>query len=122
MATLFAQAVEPRIQAGLVSCYLNTFRDCVMSISHCIDNYIPGILNWAEMYDVAGLIAPRPVYFESGERDNIFPIAASKASFERVKKMYEVFGAGERTGQEVIDAPHGFSGKEGLPFLAKHLG
>jgi len=122
MATQFAAALEPRIKASLVSCYLNTFRDCVMSISHCIDNYIPGILNYAEMYDIAGLIAPRAVWFESGERDNIFPIAASRASFAKVKKIYEVFGAGDRTGQEVFDGPHGFSGKEGLPFLARHLG
>ena len=34
--------------------------------------------NWAEMYDVAGLIAPRPLFVESGEKDNIFPIAASR--------------------------------------------
>ena len=121
MATLFGAAVEPRIQASLVSCYLNTFRACVMSISHCIDNYIPGLLNWAEMYDVAGLIAPRPVCFESGEGDNIFPVAASRASFARVKKMYEVFGVPERTDQEVFAGPHGFSGKVGLPFLSKHL-
>src|SRR5882724_2637490 len=39
MATLFAAAVDTRIKASLVSSYLNTFRDCVMSISHCIDNY-----------------------------------------------------------------------------------
>jgi dienelactone hydrolase len=58
MATVFAAAVSPKIKAALVSSYLNTFRDCVMSISHCIDNYVPGILNWAEMYDIAGLIAP----------------------------------------------------------------
>jgi fermentation-respiration switch protein FrsA (DUF1100 family) len=105
-----------------VSSYLNTFRACVMSISHCIDNYIPGILNWAEMYDVAGLIPPRPLFVESGERDDIFPIAASRDSFQRVKKMYEVFGVAGNTGQEVFDGPHGFSGKQGLPFLAKHLG
>ena len=122
MATLFAAALDSRIRASLVSCYLNTFRDCVMSISHCIDNYIPGILNWAEMYDVAGLVAPRPIFFESGERDNIFPVAASRASFARVRKMYEVFDAAGNTGQEVFDGPHGFSGKLGLPFLAKHLG
>jgi hypothetical protein len=121
MATLFAAALDPRIQASLVSGYLNTFRECIMSISHCIDNYIPGILNWAEMYDVAGLIAPRPVFFESGERDAIFPIAASRASFKRVQKIYEVFGAAGLTGHEVFDAPHSFSGKQGLPFLAKHL-
>ena len=78
----------------MISGYLNTFRDCIMSVSHCIDNYVPGILNWAEMYDVAGLIAPRPLFAESGQRDDIFPIAASRASFARVKKVYEVFGAG----------------------------
>ena len=121
MATVFAAAVEPRIQAGLTSCYLNTFRDCVMSISHCIDNYVPGILNWAEMYDVAGLIAPRAFFAESGERDNIFPIAASRAGFARVKKVYEVFGAADLTEQEVFDGPHSFWGKRGLPFLAKQL-
>lgn len=121
MATLFSAALDPRIKASLVSCYLNTFRDCVMSLSHCIDNYVPGILNWAEMYDVAGLIAPRAVFYESGERDNIFPVAASRASFERIKRMYEVFGVPANTEQEVFDRPHSFWGKRGLPFLARTL-
>ena len=120
-ATVFSAAVDPRIKAALVSCYLNTFRDCIMSISHCIDNYVPGILNWAEMYDVAGLIAPRALFSEAGEHDTIFPVAASRASFERVKKVYEVFGAPELTAQEVFDGPHSFWGKRGLPFLAKNL-
>jgi hypothetical protein len=120
--TLFTTALEPRIRAAMVSGYLNIFRDCILSLSHCIDNYVPGILNWAEMYDVAGLIAPRPLFVESGERDNIFPIAASRASFARVKKVYDVFGAGALTEQETFDGPHSFWGKRGLPFLAKHLG
>ncbi|HYW47564.1 MAG TPA: alpha/beta hydrolase family protein [Bryobacteraceae bacterium] len=120
--TLFSAALEPRIKAALVSCYLNTFRDSVMSISHCIDNYVPGILNWAEMYDVAGLIAPRPLFSEAGEQDAIFPVGASRASFERVKKIYSVFGAAEFTEQEVFPGPHSFWGKRGLPFLASHLG
>jgi dienelactone hydrolase len=119
--TLFVSAVEPRIRAAFASCSLNTFLDSIMSISHCIDNYVPGILSWAEMYDVAGLIAPRPFFAESGEKDAIFPIAASRASFERVKKVYEVFGAADLTEQETFDGPHSFWGKRGLPFLAKHL-
>lgn len=119
--TLFAAAIEPRIRAAFASCSLNTFRDSIMSVSHCIDNYIPGILNWAEMYDVAGLIAPRPFFAESGERDPIFPIAASRASFAHVKRIYEMFGAGDLAEQETFDAPHSFSGKLGLPFLARHL-
>ena len=119
--TLFSAALDPRIQAALVSSYLNTFRDSIMSLSHCIDNYVPGILNWAEMYDVAGLVAPRALFAESGERDTIFPVSASRASFERVRKIYQVFGAAEMAGHEVFDGPHSFSGKQGLPFLAKHL-
>jgi len=119
--TLFTAALDTRVRAALVSSYLNTFRDSIMSVSHCIDNYVPGILNWAEMYDVAGLVAPRPLFAEGGLDDDIFPIAATRASFDRVKKVYEVFGAADRTELEVFDGPHGFWGKRGLPFLAQHL-
>jgi dienelactone hydrolase len=120
--TTFAAALEPRIRAAMISGYLNTFRDTMMSVSHCIDNYVPGMLNWAEVYDVAGLIAPRPLFVESGERDNLFPIASSRASFARVKKVYEVFGVAESVQQETFDGPHSFWGVKGLPFLAKNLG
>ena len=119
--TTFSAALEPRIQAAMVSGYLNTFRDSILSLSHCIDNYVPGILNWGEMYDVASLIAPRPLFVESGEKDQIFPIQASLASFARVKKVYKVFDAGELAQQETFDGPHSFHGVKGLPFLAQHL-
>jgi hypothetical protein len=49
-------------------------------------------------------------------------VEASKASFARVKKIYEAFGAAENIDQEVFDGPHSFRGKRGLPFLAKRLG
>ena len=120
--TTFSAALEPRIRAAMISGYLNTFRDSVMSLSHCIDNYVPGILDWAEMYDVAGLIAPRPLFVESGIKDDIFPIEASKQSFARVRKVYEVFGAAPLAQQEVFNDVHSFYGVQGLPFLAKHLG
>jgi dienelactone hydrolase len=119
--TLFSAALEPRIRAAMVSGYLNTFRDSVFSLSHCIDNYVPGILQWAEQYDIAGLIAPRPLFAESGERDDIFPIAASRASFARVKKVYEVFDAADLAAEETFDDTHSFHGVAGIPFLKKHL-
>jgi hypothetical protein len=119
--TTFACALEPRIRAALISGYLNTFRDSIGSISHCIDNYVPGILRWAEMYDVAGLIAPRPLFVESGTKDRIFPVKASIESFERVKEIYSVFDAGGRAEQEVFEDAHSFWGKKGIPFLVRHL-
>jgi dienelactone hydrolase len=119
--TLFSTALEPRLRVGFVSGYLNTFRDSIGSLSHCMDNYVPGILNWAEMHDVAGLIAPRPLFVESGEKDNIFPIHASIESFNKVREIYGVFGAGDRVEQEVFPDEHSFWGKRGIPFVARHI-
>jgi dienelactone hydrolase len=120
--TVFSAALEPRIQAAFASGYLCTFRDSIFSISHCIDNYVPGILQWAEMYDVAGLIAPRPFFAESGTRDNIFPVAAARESFAKVQRVYEAFGAAGNAGHETFDGEHSWHGAKGIPFLAKHLG
>jgi dienelactone hydrolase len=119
--TVFSSALDTRIRAALVSGYLNTFRDSIGSIVHCSDNYVPGILNWAEMHDVAGLIAPRPLFVESGEKDDIFPIRASVESFQEVRKVYEMFGAADRVEQEVFPGEHSFWGRRGIPFLARWL-
>ena len=119
--TVFSTALEPRIRVALVSGYLNTFRDSVGSLAHCVDNYVPGILNWAEMHDIAGLIAPRPLFVESGEKDNIFPIAASIESCNHVREIYRVLGAADRVEQEAFPDEHSFWGRRGIPFLARHL-
>ena len=119
-ATVFATALEPRLRAAMVSGYLNTFRDSVGSLAHCIDNYVPGILNWAEMHDIAGLIAPRPLFVESGEKDNIFPIArASRASASA--RDLRGLRRRDRMEQEVFPDEHSFWGKRGIPFLARQL-
>ncbi|MBI3209439.1 MAG: acetylxylan esterase [Candidatus Solibacter usitatus] len=120
--TVFSAALDTRIKAAFASGYLCTFRDSVFSISHCIDNYVPGILEWAEMYDVAGLIAPRPFFAESGTRDDIFPIDAFRESFSKVKRIYETAGAADRLDHEVFEGEHSWHGVKGIPFLARHLG
>jgi dienelactone hydrolase len=119
--TQFSTALDGRIKAAFISGYLNTFRDSIMSVSHCIDNYVPGILNWAENYDVAGLIAPRPLFSEGGDRDPIFPVRATRESFARVKKVYAIFGVPDRAQQEIFSGIHEFHGAKGLPFLANAL-
>lgn len=120
--TLFSSALDLRIQAAFVSGYMNTFRDSIMSVSHCIDNYVPGILNWAENYDVAGLIAPRPLFSEGGNHDPIFPVNATRECYARAKKVYQLFGVPDAVQQEIFEGQHVFHGTRGLPFLANALG
>ncbi|HOK03750.1 MAG TPA: alpha/beta hydrolase family protein [Victivallales bacterium] len=87
--TLFSAALMPeRIAFAMPSCYFCTFKDSIMSIYHCADNYIPGLFKYAEMWDIAGLIAPRPLLIVAGKTDPIFPISATKKSFKKLKEIY----------------------------------
>jgi dienelactone hydrolase len=120
--TLHAAAVDTRIALAFVSGYFNTIRDSIFSISHCMDNYIPGILQYAEMWEIAGLIAPRPLFVESGTKDGIFPVAATRRAFAELKKIYRAFGAEDRLGLHVFQGEHAFNGKQGWKFTRRHLG
>jgi dienelactone hydrolase len=119
--SLFSAALDQRIKIGVVSGYFNTFHNSILSLSHCIDNYVPGILNYIEMYDLAGLIAPRGLFVESGERDPIFPIEGSRKAFQQAQAIYATFAAPEMLGQEIFDGEHVFYGKGAFDFLKKHL-
>jgi dienelactone hydrolase len=119
--TLFATALEPRIRVGVVSGYFNRFADSIMSIPHCIDNYVPGILNVCEMADIAGLIPPRALFVESGTKDDIFPIAATRAAVADARRIFATFGVPEKLGFEEFDGEHQFWGKGAFSFLGHWL-
>ncbi|MCC7147363.1 MAG: GNAT family N-acetyltransferase [Phycisphaeraceae bacterium] len=89
----FAAALLPRVRFAMPSCYFCTFADSIMSIYHCADNYIPSLYLHAEMYDVLGLFAPRPVVVVAGQTDPIFPIAGVHKAFAALKKIYRAAGA-----------------------------
>lgn len=119
--SLFSAALDERIKVAVISGYFNTFRASIYTISHCMDNYVPGILRYAEMPDIAGLIAPRPVHIESGIHDPIFPVEATKEAFARLQRIYEVFGAADRLSLHLFDGGHEFNGQQAFPFLKRWL-
>jgi dienelactone hydrolase len=117
----YLAAVERRVKVAVISGYLNTYKDSIMSVPHCIDNYIPGILRYAEMYDIAGLIAPRALFAESGDKDGIFPYRATQLAVRKARRVYRVLGCPERLGFEVFHGEHSFHGKGAFDFLGKWL-
>ncbi len=106
--SLFSAALLPRIKFAMPSCYFCTFRDSIMSICHCSDNYIPGLMKYAEMADVMGLFAPRPVVLVAGEKDEIFPVEGVKKAFRHLKKIYTAAGAGRRCHLVIGSQGHRF--------------
>ena len=117
--TFHLACLDERVQVAMVSGYFNTFRDSIFAISHCLDNYAPGMLRWAEMADLAGLIAPRALFVESGTRDGIFPVAATRQAFARAQEIYAVLGG--RLGLGVFRGVHEFRGHRGWPFMRQVL-
>ena len=119
--SFYTAAVDQRVKATVISGYFNTFKDSILSISHCMDNYIPNVLKYAEMYDIAGLIAPRALFIESGTEDTIFPIEATRFAVERARSIYKHFNVEDNLGIEVFEAGHSFYGVGAFEFLKKIL-
>lgn len=119
--SLLTGAVDDRVRVAVVSAYFNTFRDSIVSISHCPDNYVPGLALDLEMYDLTGLIAPRGLFIESGRNDRIFPIAGSQRAVERARAIYSAFGTPDHLGYQVHEGGHEFHGSGAFEYLARWL-
>lgn len=88
----YAACLEERITAcipsGNVCSYKsqgNTYR--------CICGYIPSIINYFEMSDLALLIAPRPIVIVVGKPDSITPFESAQETYREIKKLYAMSGA-----------------------------
>ncbi len=120
--SLFAAACEPRISVAVPSSYFCTFTGSIGSIHHCDCNYVPGILRLGEMYDVAGLIAPRPFCAIAGQDDPIFPIEHVRRAYEQLMRIYTVAGAPERCELFVGHEGHRYYKDGSWPFIRRHFG
>jgi dipeptidyl aminopeptidase/acylaminoacyl peptidase len=116
-ATMFSMALNPRISFAMPSCSFCTFRDSIMSIYHCADNYIPGLLGYADMSDIMGTFAPKPVVIVAGENDDIFPIDGTRKGFAALKEIYAAAGAEDRCHLVVGAGGHRFYADEAWPVL-----
>lgn len=92
-STLFAAAIDTRYKVVVPSSYFSTVEGSIGVIAHCDCNYIPGFLDWGNISDVGGLIAPRPISVIHGVKDEIYPIEATRTAFKKLQKIYEMAGA-----------------------------
>lgn len=115
--SLFAAATLPRIAFAMPSCYFCTFKASIMSIYHCVDNYLPGLLPVAEMADVMGVFAPKPVTLVAGKDDEIFPIEAVHEAFEHLQTIYAAAGAPDMCRLVVGQGGHRFYAEDAWPVM-----
>jgi dienelactone hydrolase len=121
MHTFYSTCLDARIKACVVSGYYSTFKESVLAMSHCACNFVPGLARFGEMYDLVGLVAPRPMLVEAGTRDPIFPIAAVRRSVARAQAVYHVLGVENGVQTDVFEGRHQISGRKAYGWLTDRL-
>ena len=119
LAALYASVLDTQIERTVISGYINTFKDSILSRWHCPDNYIPGILQIGEIYDFACAIAPRRLLIESGEKDALFPIDAAGKAHKEIARVYNLAGAADNLKLDVFNGKHRVNGKYAFDFLCQ---
>lgn len=119
LTALYASVLDERFRKIVISGYVNTFRDSIFARWHCPDNYIPRILEIGEIYDFASSLAPRELLIESGTRDKLFPIDASKEAHSKIKEVYKLAGAEDKLHIDIFHGKHSVSGRKSFDFLAE---
>ena len=122
MHTFFSACLDQRIKACVISGYYSTFQDSILAMSHCACNFVPGLGQFGEMYDLVGMIAPHPFMVESGDYDAIFPRKAVEQSVARAEKVYKVFDEQAKIETDYFEGRHQISGRKAYEFLKGALG
>ena len=119
LTALYASVLDDSIYKTVICGYVNTFRDSILSMWHCPDNYIPGILEVGEIYDFASALAPKELFIESGNKDKLFPIGASETAHKSIKRIYELAGAKDKLHIDVFDGKHSVCGRKSFDWITK---
>lgn len=114
---LYAAALDERLDPVVIDGAFCSYRSSIMSVPHCSDNYVPGILRYAEIADVAGLIAPRALLIEHGTRDPIFPIEGVREAYQDLGRTYALLESSDRLCADFFPGAHRFSGRKAFDWL-----
>lgn len=98
-AALLAAALEERLNCAAISGGLSTLRELVVA-RDCFTGetpppeLVPGLLRYADLDDVACLVAPRPLIMVQSNSDSSVPESGVRELFERTKAGFELLGEG----------------------------
>lgn len=118
---MYAGALEERLKAVVLSGSGCTYRDSILKIFHCTDNFVPSVYQHGEMCDVLGLMAPRALLLEAGDQDDIFPLPGVMECYDRLHQFYSRLGAEDSVELDVFHGIHEIHGGRSYEFLEQWL-
>ena len=93
--------------------------------AHCTCTHLPGLFRGMEWFEIAGLIAPRPLMMLHGELDNTFPISGTRRAGYKTEALFRLLGLADSVRfVELPGLPHAYSRpyrERMYGWMAKHL-
>jgi cephalosporin-C deacetylase-like acetyl esterase len=101
-------AIDERIQAavpvaGITDLENHVVTGCVEG--HCDCMYFANLHGW-DYPLVAALVAPRPLMIGNSDNDRIFPLDGVTRTYEKARRIYELYGAGDKIALNITEGPH----------------
>ena len=93
--TWWLMALDERLKAGVAIACMTRYQSLIQHGSiheHDIGYFVPGMLNHFDSEAVIALIAPRPILFQTGDRDAGSPIDGVHAIEAAVRPFYRLYG------------------------------
>jgi pimeloyl-ACP methyl ester carboxylesterase len=112
---------DERIRACVSSGAMNTFRERSLKLSSCGIQYPFGLLRWADVPELYGLIAPRALQLQAGEGDRLITPADRDAIRDTVRSVYRRLGAEDRFDYVLHDRGHMLMWEHAARFFAREL-
>lgn len=125
LQTLWASALDPRIRCAVISGYLYGYKQSLLDLhKNCSCNYVPHLYEYADMGDIAALIAPRPLLVETGTKDPLNGAAGLgnvRPQMRKIRRAYRLLGAAKLVRHDIFEGEHRWHGVEAIPWLQRHL-
>lgn len=116
---------DPRLKAAVVSGYLSTVRDDAITMrgggNFCGSQHVPMLLRHGDIPEMAGLIAPRPLLIEAGQRDQCFIIEDARRAYARLSAIYAAAGCPDALAYDEHPNEHSWHGVVAWPWLERRL-
>lgn len=120
--TTFTTAVDKRIKAADIMGYVNPWKAFAIKQSNfCGVQMLPEVYKYFDTFDIAGLIAPRPLLVEMGMYDDCFFIQELLKGYAGIENIYKKAGAEDKVFADIHPNPHRFAGNMAFDFFDKHL-
>ena len=108
-------AMSDHIAAGVCCCWMATVKGLMVPGNNQTKGQSsftmthPGLFNDLDYPDVASLACPKPMLFFAGEQDGLFPVPSVKEAFEKMRRVWESQGVGDRLITRLLPVQHTFN-------------